>query len=282
MTLIPGRLYVVATPIGNMDDISPRAVRTLREADLVLVEDTRRTGKLFQRLGISRPMLPLHDHNEAQRSERVLEILKSGRNVALVSDAGTPAVSDPGFRLLRLLKSENIGFIPIPGPCAATAALSVSGLPSDRFTFLGFAPEGAGKRRKWLEEAAGRAETVIFYTAPHDAAAFLAVAAEIMGPREAMLAREMTKLFEELIYGSLDELARRLAAAPPKGEITVVVKGREETTAVDMVEVEQYVIRRMEEGVRGRTLVEELRERFGLSKSAAYRAAHGGATGDDE
>ena len=139
----------------------------------------------------------------------------------------------------------------------------MSGLPSDRFTFLGFAPEGAGKRRKWLEEAAGRAETVIFYTAPHDAA-------------------EMTKLFEELIYGSLDELARRLAAAPPKGEITVVVKGREETTAVDMVEVEQYVIRRMEEGVRGRTLVEELRERFGLSKSAAYRAAHGGATGDDE
>ena len=228
-----GRLRIVATPIGNLADLSPRAREALLSADLIACEDTRRTGRLFQSLGASGrdrrpPLLPLHDHNEDRQIGRVLERLEQGDAVALVSDAGTPLVSDPGFRLARAAVARNIPVEALPGPSAILAALVVSGLPPYPFTFLGFPPPKQGKRRRFFETHAELAHTVVFFESPQRAAASLADAAAVFGPdRDAALARELTKLHEEVLRGSLAEIAADVAERGKlRGEVTVVVGGK--------------------------------------------------------
>jgi 16S rRNA (cytidine1402-2'-O)-methyltransferase len=224
----PGRLHVVATPIGNLDDLSPRALRTLREAALVAAEDTRHTQQLLAANGVRTPMLSLHDHNEAQQIETLLARLRAGEQIALVSDAGTPLISDPGYRLVRAVREAGIEVSPVPGPCAAIAALSVAGIASDRFAFEGFLPPKASARRKKLQSLAGEPRTLVFYESSHRIEECLADLATVLGDeRRASVARELTKRFETVLDGSLAALRDRVAGDPDqrRGEFVVIVEG---------------------------------------------------------
>lgn len=222
--LEPG-LYVVSTPIGNLRDITYRAVDVLAAADLVLAEDTRVTGKLLSAFGLSRPLQPYHDHNADQVRPRVLERLAEGARVALVSDAGTPLVSDPGFKLVRAAAEAGHPVRAVPGASAPLAGLSVAGLPSDRFLFAGFPPSKPGQRRAWLEELAEvKATLILFESGPRLAASLADMVATLGGERRAVVARELTKLFETVYRGTLAELAADPALAAPKGEIVVLVE----------------------------------------------------------
>lgn len=221
-------LYVVATPIGNLDDISLRARQVLGEADLVAAEDTRHTQKLLQHLGLETRMTAYHDHSDEHAVERLVGLIAQGAAVALVSDAGTPLVSDPGYRLVRAVQDAGQRVVPVPGACAAIAALSAAGLPTDRFRFEGFPPAKAGARQRCFEALAGESATLVFYEAPHRVAASLADMARLFGgSREAALAREISKTFETLRRGTLDELAAFVAADSnqQKGEIVLLVAG---------------------------------------------------------
>jgi 16S rRNA (cytidine1402-2'-O)-methyltransferase len=229
-----GVLHVVATPIGNAADLAPRARETLAGADLVLAEDTRHTRAFLHRFGIDRPLLSLHEHNERERIPQVIERLRGGAQVALVSDAGTPLVSDPGYRLVAAVRAAGLCASPIPGPSAAIAALSVAGLPSDRFVFEGFLPARAPARRARLAELRDEPRTIVFFEAGRRAAAALGELSAVFGPaRAATLARELTKLHEEVIYGTLGELAARAAGDPDvgRGELVIVVAGAPEPAA---------------------------------------------------
>ena len=218
-----GRLYLVSTPIGNLEDITLRALRVLREADVVACEDTRQTQKLLRHFEIEKRMVSYHEHNEITRGAELVIEMEQGAVVALASDAGTPVLSDPGHHLVTLCLRHHIPVIPIPGPSAALAALAASGLPVEEFAFLGFLPARAGDRRKTIQALRAERKTLIFYEAPHRIAEMLADAAEILGARPAVVAREITKLHEEFLRGTLEELAARAAKHPPRGEITVLV-----------------------------------------------------------
>lgn len=223
-----GCLWVVATPIGNLDDLSPRAAEVLRGAALIAAEDTRHSAALLARAGSHVPTMALHEHNEQARIESILARLAGGEDVALISDAGTPLVSDPGFRLVRAAREASYRVSPVPGPCAAIAALSAAGLPSDRFVFEGFLPAKGGLRRTRMAELASESRTLIFYEASHRIAAMLDAAVDVFGARrEAVLAREMTKRFETILSGSLAELAGRVAqdADQRRGEFVVIIAG---------------------------------------------------------
>ena len=220
-----GRLVVIATPIGNLGDLSPRAAEALRDVDLVLAEDTRRTGKLLAHVGSRVAQRSLHEHNERDRVPEIVELLREGSRIALVSDAGTPAVSDPGYRLLAACAAADLRIEPIPGPSAALAALMVSGLPTDRVAFEGFLPRRGSARQQRLNELAREPRTVVVFLPPHRAEAELRDLIEHLGAdRRAVLTRELTKLHEEVIRGSLGELAER-AATGLKGELALVVAG---------------------------------------------------------
>ena len=226
--LAPGRLYVVATPIGNLGDLSARARETLASAALIAAEDTRHTGVLLKAFGISTPMISLHDHNEAQRAPQLIERLRGGASVALVSDAGTPAISDPGFDLVRACAAAGIEVVAVPGPCALVAALSIAALPTDRFCFEGFLPARGAARRARLREVSSERRTLVFYESPHRIGETLADCAEHLGStREAVLAREITKLHESLYRGSLAQLAdhAKSDADLSRGEIVLVIAG---------------------------------------------------------
>lgn len=232
----PGRLDVIATPIGNIGDLSSRARDALAAADLVLAEDTRRTATLLTACGISRPLLSMHDHNEAQRCEPLLARLRAGAILALVSDAGTPLLSDPGFVLVRAVAAAGIEVRTIAGPSAITAALAVAGLPTDRFVFEGFLPSAAGARRAALQRLALEPRTVVLFEAPHRIAAALAELAAAFGPeRNAVVARELTKLHESVYRGTLAVLAQRALgdADMARGEITLVIAGNPEAEQGD-------------------------------------------------
>ncbi|MBD3347595.1 MAG: 16S rRNA (cytidine(1402)-2'-O)-methyltransferase [Candidatus Eisenbacteria bacterium] len=220
-----GRLYVVATPIGNLDDISARAIDVLRSVDAIAAEDTRRTRKLLSRYEIGTPLVSHHEHNEDRAARRVVERILGGHSVALVSDAGTPLISDPGYRLVRLAADEGIDVVAVPGPSAVTAALSVSGLPPLPFRFEGFLPRKKAARRRKLESLAGERATLIFYVSPHRVGAVLSDLVETLGDRPAALARELTKIHEEVRRAPLSELLDGAAERPPRGEIVVVVQG---------------------------------------------------------
>jgi 16S rRNA (cytidine1402-2'-O)-methyltransferase len=223
-----GTLYVVATPIGNLGDLSPRALDALRAVAAICAEDTRHTRQLLAHYGIEKPLLALHEHNEGEVAGRLVARLAAGESLALVSDAGTPLVSDPGFRLVRAARGAGIKVSPLPGPCAFIAALSVAGLPSDRFAFEGFLPAKAGARRERLARLAGEVRTLAFYESAHRIEDSLADMATAFGvDRPAVLARELTKLFETVLDGTLGELRTRVAADPNqrKGEFVVLVQG---------------------------------------------------------
>ena len=223
-----GTLYVVATPIGNLGDLSPRALDALRAVAAICAEDTRHTRQLLAHYGIEKPLLALHEHNEGEVAGRLVARLAAGESLALVSDAGTPLVSDPGFRLVRAARGAGIKVSPLPGPCAFIAALSVAGLPSDRFAFEGFLPAKAGARRERLARLAGEVRTLAFYESAHRIEDSLADMATAFGAdRPAVLARELTKLFETVLDGTLGELRERVAADSNqrKGEFVVLVQG---------------------------------------------------------
>jgi 16S rRNA (cytidine1402-2'-O)-methyltransferase len=220
-----GTLYLVSTPIGHRGDLSPRARAVLAAADVVAAEDTRRTGRLLAALGIHRRLESFHEHNEAAATPRLIAHLKEGRSVALASDAGTPGLSDPGFVLVRAAVAEGITVSTVPGPTALIAALTVSGLPTDAFTFTGFLPPRPGRRRRVLEALAGLPHTLVFYESPHRLAATLAEMAEVFGARSAVVCRELTKRFEEVRRGRLNELAAFYATSKARGEFTLVVAG---------------------------------------------------------
>jgi 16S rRNA (cytidine1402-2'-O)-methyltransferase len=231
-----GRLDVVATPIGNIADLSPRAIESLSAADLVLAEDTRHTAALLSACGIARPLLSLHDHNEGSRLDSLLARLQGGEIMALVSDAGTPLLSDPGFLLVRAAAAAGILVRAIPGPSAVTAALAVAGLPTDRFVFEGFLPARAGERQAALGRLAAEARTMVLFEAPHRIGATLQDMAAAFGPgRAAIVARELTKVFETVYRGTLGELAERAAQEKDfaRGEITIVVAGATAPVAGD-------------------------------------------------
>lgn len=261
-----GRLWVVATPIGNLDDLSPRAQETLKRAALIAAEDTRHSAPLLARYGIATRLVALHEHNERDEAERLVARLREGEDIALISDAGTPLVSDPGFRLVRAARAAGIAVSPVPGACAAIAALSVAGLPSDRFVFEGFLPAKAAARRERLAELAAETRTLVFYESSHRVRDCVDDMVTVFGAaRPAVLARELTKLFETVIDGDLATLAARIAADPnqERGEFVLLVGGRPDEEDARLVE--------------GRRVFALLREELPPARAAKLAAAITGA-----
>ena len=233
-----GTLYIVSTPIGNMEDITLRALRILKEVDLIAAEDTRRTGLLLRRFGIQVPLTSYFEGNELKKREFILAKLKEGKNIALVSDAGTPGISDPGFRLIQFAIENQIPMVPIPGPSAAITALSISGLPTDAFLFKGFLPHKSKKRMDLLKQLEEVKETLIFYESPHRISKTLKDILGILGDREIVLTRELTKVYEEIIRGKVSEIQNQLGDKKLKGEITLVIKGKTRKKVTSNVPIE--------------------------------------------
>ena len=270
-----GTLYVVATPIGNMDDITVRALNVFGRVDLVAAEDTRHTGKLLKHHHIKCRLLSYHEHNEKERTPMLIERLKSGASVALVSNAGTPTVSDPGYTLIQKALENNIKMVPVPGPSALLAALSVSGLPTDAFIFIGFCAKKKTRRLKQLEEFANETRTLIFYESPGRILAFMSEIKAVMGDRYGILCREMTKLHEEFLRGRLSEIIERLSNRPAvKGECTLLVKGSEENISVSRDIVRAELMESMEKKEEKLSQVSKIIARkYGLSRSEVYEEA---------
>jgi 16S rRNA (cytidine1402-2'-O)-methyltransferase len=266
-----GTLHVVATPIGNLEDVTLRALRVLREADLVLAEDTRRTRVLLARHGIDAKPESLHAHNEAARCARALAVLDAGGSVALCSDAGTPLLSDPGARLVAAALAAGHAASPVPGPTAIAAALCVSGLDVDRFCFAGFPPRKAGERRALWRELAPRADALVLFESPRRLAATLRELAEALGPRRAVVARELTKLHEELARGTLPELAERFDAGV-RGEVTVVIEGSAaaEPSMDRVFDLDAEIRAGLARGEGAREIASALAEPAGLPRRAVY------------
>jgi len=269
-----GCLYLVATPIGNLEDITLRAVRILKEADVIACEDTRHTQKLLNHYGIKKDTVSYHEHNELTRSPELVIELEQGAKIALVSDAGTPGISDPGHRLVTLCLRHRIPVVPIPGPSALIAALAASGLPTEEFLFVGFLPARAGARRKALDALKAESRTLIFYEAPHRVVETLADASEILGARPAVIAREVTKIHEEFLRGALSELLDSARKRAPRGEITLLIgPGDPQMQRVDpSVSLKERVEQLEAEGGidRKAALKQAARER-GLGKREAYK-----------
>ena len=265
-------LYIVSTPIGNLEDITLRALRVLREADLIACEDTRHTRKLLAHFGIDRPAISYHEHNEDARARELVAKLEGGETIVLVSDAGTPLVSDPGYRLVRAAIEAGITVSPIPGPSAALAALAVSGLPTDSFRFCGFLPVKSAQRRRLLEDLKHEKATLIFYEAPHRILEALGDVAAVLGTRRVAAARELTKAHEEILRGSAAEVRETLAARPSiKGEFTLlieksagVVESDEKPAADAVSELEAQGVPRME-------AIKRVAKARGISKRECYR-----------
>lgn len=235
-----GTLFVVATPIGNLGDITSRALEVLRKVDLIACEDTRQTVKLLNHFAIQKPLTSYHDFNEEKKAEELLRKLDSGTNVALVSDAGTPAISDPGYRIVRSCRERGIPVVTIPGPNAAIAALSASGLPSDEFLFLGFLPATKNARKQKLTAIANVASTLVFYEAPHRIEEVLADMQDVLGDRDVCVSRELTKVHEEHLFGKLSDIRARIKAL---GEFVIVIAGATEMRAAPPVTREEVLKR---------------------------------------
>jgi 16S rRNA (cytidine1402-2'-O)-methyltransferase len=268
-----GTLYVVATPIGNLEDTTYRAVRVLREADLIACEDTRHTAKLLAHYGIDKPTVSYHEHNEAARAEELVEKLEQGLNIAQVSDAGMPGISDPGYRVIKLAIERGIQVAPVPGPSAAIAALAASGLPTDSFQFLGFLPARSGERRTMLEALRDAQQTTVVYEAPHRVAEAMRDIAEILGPqRQVVVARELTKIHEEFLRGSAAGVLEQLQRREVKGEITLVIgksEGPGPGARKNLAERLQEIMR--EQKIDENAALKAVAKELGVSKSEAYR-----------
>ncbi len=267
-----GTLYVVATPIGNLADVTLRALAVLREAALVLAEDTRRTRVLLDRHDIAARPVSLHAHNESSRTQQVLAALAAGQSVALVSDAGTPLVSDPGERLVARAIADGHRVVPVPGPSAVLAALIASGLPAESFTFVGFLPRRAGERARRLAELGTRSETLVLFESPRRVGGLLAELSAAFGKRRACLARELTKLHEEAARGTLAELAERFADGV-RGEVTLVVEGASAVEPVAADALRERVRALLAAGLSARDLASQLAGATGVPRRSIYRIA---------
>lgn len=272
-----GKLLVVSTPIGNLEDVTLRALDVLRNCQLIACEDTRNTKKLLARYGIETPLTSYHEHNEVEKSQKLLERLKDGKDVALVSDAGTPSVSDPGWRIVNLSVENGIEVVPVPGPSAVLSALVVSGLPVDSFLFLGFFPKTVGKKKELLKDVKNYPHTLIFYESARRLSGTLSVLLEILGDRKVCVAREMTKLYEETVRGSVSEVISVLSErGSVKGELTVVLEGSGEGSKKISTEEMQKTLRAMkEQGVALSDAVRAVCESSGALRNSVYRIALG-------
>ena len=270
-----GILYLVATPIGNLNDFSPRAVSTLEEADFIAAEDTRVSMKLLNHFGIKKPMVSYHEHNRASAGPAIVERLLGGETCALVTDAGTPAISDPGEDLVKLCAAADITVQSIPGCCACISALAVSGLSTMRFTFEGFLSANKKERRTRLQEVAGEERTMVFHEAPHKLRPTLSDMLEILGDRKVALCREMTKLHEETMRTTLQGAVDYYKEHDPRGEYVLVIEGapRQEGPAVTMEDGVARVLALREEGTRMKDAVRQVAADTGLNKNALYEAA---------
>ena len=277
-----GVLYVVGTPIGNLEDITYRAVRVLREAEVIACEDTRHTRKLLDHYGIEAKLISYHEHNEAERAQELVQKLLDGTNIAQVSDAGMPGISDPGYRVIKLAIERGIPVMPVPGPSALVAALAVSGLPTDAFEFRGFLPAKSGQRRTVLESIRTAEHTVIFYEAPHRIGEAVEDIVAILGPaRPMVIARELTKVYEEFLRGTAGELAGQIHNRDLKGEITILigkaVSGEQEAGIVDLGVRLRQIMR--EQNVDEKAALKILAKERGVSKSEVYRELQRGGKG---
>jgi 16S rRNA (cytidine1402-2'-O)-methyltransferase len=268
-------LYLIATPIGNLEDITLRALRVLKEVDLIACEDTRHTRRLLDHFGISKPTISYHEHNEQARAGELLERLLAGEDIALVTDAGTPGISDPAYRIVKAAVENSVQVVPIPGPSAAVAALIASGLPTDSFKFTGFLPHKKAARRKLLEGLKSERSTLVVYEAPHRIRETLVDAREILGNREAALARELTKLHEGFIRGTLEEVCERVAAENPRGEMTLVIAGNRDDNLpraeaeISIGEDVEHLMR--DEGMARNDAIKLAARSRGLTKRQAYQ-----------
>lgn len=239
-----GELYVVATPIGNLGDMVPRAVDVLHAVDVVAAEDTRHSGRLLNHLGIETPLIPYHDYSDDRQITRIVELLGQGKSIALISDAGTPLISDPGYKLVRAVRLHGFKVVPVPGPCALITAVSASGLPSDRFTFEGFPPAKSSARVKKFQQLVDEPRTIVFYESPHRIVDTLNDMVTVFGgAREAVMARELTKAYETFLCGQLAEIKQQVVADAnqQKGEIVLILKGAEAATASDEAEQQRVL-----------------------------------------
>jgi 16S rRNA (cytidine1402-2'-O)-methyltransferase len=271
----PAKLYVVATPIGNLGDLSARAADVLGRADVVAAEDTRVTGRMLERFGVRAKLVSYREENERRLAPRLVDDMLAGKTVALVSDAGTPCISDPGYRLVRAAADAGIDVVTVPGPSAVIALLSVAGLPTDRFSFEGFPPPRAGARRKLLDSIRGADRTVVFYESPRRVVTFLEEIAAVLGDPPVAVGRELTKLHEEVLRGRAGEIAGVLRERGPRGEFVVAVDARG-ATQVEVVEGETLnseVRRLLADGLSAREIADRFKAR-GISRRAVYEAAH--------
>lgn len=266
-------LYIVATPVGNLEDMTYRAVRILGQVDLIAAEDTRHSLKLLNHFNIAKPLTSYFDHNQQFKGERILNTLRQGKSVALISDAGTPCVSDPGYHLVRDAVAEGITVVPIPGSCAAITALSASGLPSDSFTFAGFPPARQGKRRTFLTNLAGLPGTILLYEAPHRLEACLRDMLEVLGERQIVVARELTKIYEEFIRGTVSQVMAQVAQAKVRGEVVILVAPGE--TIAEAGEPLDRILRRLldDERLSVKDAARRAAEISGVSRNEAYTEA---------
>jgi len=268
--LVPG-LYIVATPIGNLSDLSPRAASILAAADLIAAEDSRVTAKLLAHIGVKRPMVAYHDHNEDQLRPSLVAKM-ADQAIALVSDAGTPLISDPGFKLVRDARAAGRNVVSIPGPCAAVAALTLSGLPTDRFLFIGFLPAKASARAAAIEEVRHIRATLIFYESGPRLGAALAALAKGLGERDAAVVREISKKFEETMTGSLTELSGRYANDPPKGEIVIIVGPPGEAAPASDADIDRALRDAMQTETASRAAA-QVAEALGVPRKRVYERA---------
>ncbi len=266
-------LYIIATPIGNLEDMTYRAVRILGEVDLIAAEDTRHSLKLLSHFGISKPLTSYFDHNQQIKGERILNALRQGKSVALISDAGTPCVSDPGYQLVRDAVAENIPVVPIPGACAAVTALSASGLPTDAFTFAGFPPSRQGKRRTFLGGMSALPGTLVLYEAPHRLLDTLNDIREVMGERQVIVARELTKVYEEFIRGSASQVIKAVSQGIVRGEVAILIAPGD-AAPPDSEPLENVLRRLMAEGALSvKDIARQAAVISGVSRSEAYTEA---------
>jgi 16S rRNA (cytidine1402-2'-O)-methyltransferase len=271
---MPGTLYLVATPIGNLKDISQRAIETLQAVDLIACEDTRHSAKLVNAYGISKKLVSYHEHNEVLRSDELIARLESGDSIALISDAGTPLINDPGYTIVQKALENGIPVVSIPGPVAFVNAAVVSGLPTDQIFFGGFLPSKKGERRKYLESVSAIPSTLAFYESPHRLGKSLTDCFEVLGDRRAAVVRELTKLHEQVVSGTLLELAHRYSNEAAKGEIVLVIAKdeRKEPLGTKQGTLSERVIELEAKGVDRKTALKTAAKEFGVSRSEAYRS----------